>query len=413
MTRRFCLSFLIACCLFAGLMAEKVALVGGKIYPVSSAPVENGVLLIDGDVIADVGVGLAIPSGYRRVDVSGHSVFPGLINAYTVLGLREYGGLVASSVDTDEGSDPVTPQLRVTDGFHLDSRNIPVVRRYGVTQALTTPGENNVFAGQSAFVSLGGGRLPQVVLKSPVASHINLGEPARSVYGSRNKMPMTRMGVAALVRQTLIKAREYSDKKQKDSSHPSDYKLDSLVPVIRGELPVIVRAKRLDDILTALRIREEFGLRMILSHATDAYKVADRLAKEKITVLLGPVTTQPASLETRGAIYENAARLSKAGVKFAIITGGSQQAGRLPYEAGIAAAYGLDRDEALKSLTLYPAEILGVSERYGSLEKGKTASVVVADGLLLQPRSRVKKLFIEGVEIDLRTWQEDLYDRYK
>ena len=390
----------------------KTALVGGTVYPVSAPPIENGVVLINGDTIEAVGAGLSVPGDYERIDVIGKSVFPGLINAYTILGLNEYGGLVPSTVDIDETTDPVTPELRVTDAFHLDSRNIPVVRKYGVTNVLVTPGQDNVFAGQSAVVSLGYGLLADVVVESPVASHINLGEPPRRTYGSDNKMPMTRMGTAALIRQTLIDAKEYHEKKQRDPSTATDYRLESLVPVVQGNLPVIIRAQRLDDILTAIRLTEEFQLKTILSHGANAYKVANQLAAADIPVLLGPVPTQPSSMETAGAIYENAARLSAAGVRFGLVTGGAQQAGQLPFHAGIAAAYGLDRTEALKAITLYPAQLLGIADRYGSLEPGKVADVVVAEGLILQPRANVTHVFIRGERIDLDTWQEELYRQF-
>ena len=399
--------------LAASLSAARVALVGGRIHTMTGPPIENGVVLIDGDRITGVGVDLAVPAGFDRVDVSGKSVFPGLINASTVLGLSEYGGLVPSTVDTNETTNPVTPQLRVTDAFHLDSRNIPVVRRYGVTQVLVTPGTSNVFSGQSALVALSEGLLEDVIRESSVAVHINLGEPPRSTYGPRNRMPMTRMGIAAMVRQTLIDAKQYAEKVERDPSTSPDLALAALVPLLRGEKPAIIRAQRLDDLLTALRLTEEFGLKTILTEATDAYKIAAELAARNIPVILGQVTTQPTSMETQGAVYENAALLHKAGVLFAISTGGAQQAGQLPFEAGMAAAYGLDKAEALRSITINPARILGIDDSYGTLESGKIADVVVVDGLILQPRNRVERVFIKGQEISLKGWQEALYEKYR
>ena len=397
----------------SGLNAARIALIGGQVYTMTGPPIENGIVLIDGDRIAGVGANLAIPDGFDRIDISGKSVFPGLINASTVLGLSEYGGLVPSTVDTNESTSPVTPQLRVTDAFHLDSRNIPVVRRYGVTQVLVTPGTSNVFSGQSALAALSDGLLEDVIRESSVAVHINLGEPPRSTYGPRNRMPMTRMGIAAMVRQTLIDAKQYAEKVERDSTTPPDLVLAALVPVIRGDKPVIIRAQRLDDLLTALSLTEEFSLNAILTEAADAYKIADQLATRQIPVILGQITTQPTSMETQGAIYENAALLHKAGVLFAISTGGAQQAGQLPFEAGMAAAYGLDREEALRSITINPARILGIDDRYGTLESGKIADVVVADGLILQPRNRVVRVFIKGQEISLKGWQEELFEKYR
>lgn len=387
----------------------RIALVGGRVYPVSGPPIDNGVVLMNGDIIEGVGAALPIPTGYERVSVSGQSVFPGLINASTSLGLNEYGGLVPSTVDDNEATDPVTPQMRVIDALRLDSRNMPVARKYGVTTVLVAPGESNVFAGQSAVVSLAGGH--DVVVKSPVAMHINLGESPRA-YGQRNRMPMTRMGIAAIIRQTLIDAQQYAAKKQKDPNTDTDPRAEALIPVLEGRVPAYVRAARMDDILTALRLADEFKLKMVLVDGVDAYKLGAELARRNVPVLLGPVTTQPASIESAGAVYENAALLAKHKVRFAITTGGAQQAGKLPFEAGIAAAYGLDRDEALRAITINPAQILGIDDRHGSLEKGKFADVVVAEGLILQPRAKVTRVYIRGKAIDLKTWQEELRDQY-
>lgn len=389
---------------------SRIALVGGRVYTVSGTPIDNGVVLISGDTIEAVGAALSVPAGYERINVSGQSVFPGLINASTSLGLNEYGGLVPSTVDDNEATDPVTPQMRVIDALRLDSRNMPVARKYGVTTVLVAPGESNVFAGQSAVVSLAGGH--DVVVKSPVAMHINLGESPRA-YGQRNRMPMTRMGIAAIIRQTFVDAQQYAAKKQRDPNTAPDPRAEALIPVLEGRVPAFIRAARMDDILTALRLADEFNLKMVLVDGVDAYKVAGELARRNIQVLLGPVTTQPDSIESAGAVYENAALLAKQKVRFAITTGGAQQAGQLPFEAGIAAAYGLDRDEALRAITLNPAQILGIDDRHGSLDKGKYADVVVAEGLILQPRARVTRVYIRGKAIDLRTWQEELRDQYQ
>jgi imidazolonepropionase-like amidohydrolase len=387
----------------------KFALVGGRVYPITGAPIDNGVVLVNGDTIEAVGANLAVPAGYERVNVTGQSVFPGLINASTSLGLVEYGGLVPSSVDNNEATDPVTPQMLVTDAMQLDSRNMPVARKYGVTTVLVAPGESNVFAGRSAVASLAGGH--DVVVKAPLAMHINLGEPPRA-YGQRNKMPMTRMGIAALIRQTLIDAQQYVAKKQKDPNTATDARFEALAPVLDGHVPAYMRAQRMDDILTALRLTDEFKLKTVLVGGVDAYKVADEIARRNIPVLLGPTTTQPDSIESAGAIYENAALLARQKVRIAITTGGAQQAGQLPFEAGMAAAYGLDRDEALRAITINPAQILGIADRFGSLEKGKIADLVVAEGLILQPRAKVTRVYIRGKAINLKTWQEELRDEY-
>jgi imidazolonepropionase-like amidohydrolase len=267
--------------------------------------------------------------------------------------------------------------------------------------------------------------------------HFSLGEPPKERYGSRNQLPSTRMGSAALIRTTLIQAREYLDKrdvyernlldceaakttrprKKADKCPPEvparDLKMEALVPVLKGEVPAIFRAQRMDDILTAVRLAEEFQLRLILSHAAEAYKVAEVLDSRKIPVIVGPITTQPDRIETLGAVYENAAILSEAGVKIALQTDRTNDARTLPWEAGLAVAYGLPWETALRAVTLTPAELFGVADRLGSLEPGKRADILVTTGDPFQPLSQVRHLYIRGREISLRCRQDDLAEKYR
>jgi len=378
-----------------------------------------------------------VPPDAQKIDAAGQWVLPGLIDSRTHLGVWEVD-LDTASRDEDERSDPVTPQARVIDAFYDQSENIRVTRQTGVAAALVTPGEDNLINGQSALVDLSGEDLDQILIKFPVAMHFSLGEPPKARYGARTQLPSTRMGSAALIRSTLIQAREYltkwdvykekslecdarpagRSKASKETKCPPelparDLRWEALSPVLKGEVPSIFRAQRMDDILTALRLAEEFQLRLVVSHAAEAYKVADLLDAKKIPVILGPVTTQPDRIETLGAIYENAARLEEAGVKIAIQTDRTNDARTLPWEAGLAVAYGLSWEAALRAVTLTPAEIFGVADRVGSLERGKVANVLVTAGDPFQPLTPVKHLFIRGREVDLRSRQDDLADRYR
>jgi imidazolonepropionase-like amidohydrolase len=182
---------------------------------------------------------------------------------------------------------------------------------------------------------------------------------------------------------------------------------------LAGEFPVIASARRTDDILTAIRIAEEFGFRLVLSHATDAYKIAGQLAAKKIPVIVGPVTTQPSSMEDLGAIYENAAKLHEAGVAIAIQSDGVHNVRWLPHEAGLAVAYGLPHEAALRAITLAPAEILGVADSLGSIDEGKIANVVVADGDPLELTTRIEHVFIAGQSVPLESHQTELFERYR
>jgi imidazolonepropionase-like amidohydrolase len=414
-----------------------VAIVGGKVFPVSGPPIDGATVLIRGGKIEAVGKGVAVPPEAKRIDANGQWVLPGMIDSRTHLGLLEVD-LEPASRDEDERSDPVLPQMRVVDAFYDETENIPVTRQVGITAALTTPGDDNLINGQSALVDLSGEDLDQVLIKFPVAMHFSLGEPPKARYGARTQLPSTRMGSAALIRTSLLQARDYLAKwdayEQKkldcDTSKPTkkkgkgeekcpperpalDMKLQALTAVLKGEMPALFRAQRMDDILTAVRLSEEFKLRLILTHAAEAYKVADLLASKKVPVIVGPITTQPDHIETLGAVYENAALLNEAGVKLAIQTDRTNDARTLPWEAGLAVAYGLPWDAALRAVTLTPAELFGVADRMGSLEPGKRADVIVTTGDPFQPLTQVKHVFIRGVERSLRTRQDDLADKYR
>ncbi len=405
---------------------ETTALVGGRVLTISGGVIEKGTVVIYGDKILAVLEGEDAPPGAEIIEVTGKVVMPGMIDSFTHLGLVEIG-MVEATKDILEGVDPSTPQMRVIDAINPYSELIPVARSTGITTVLCAPGEGNVISGQSALIDLFGYRVDQMIVKSPVGIHVNLGEPPKSRYGSENKSPQTRMGIAAVLRNSLVETENYMrkwedyEKSKSDGKSgrwleygpPSrDLKKEALIPVIKGEVPLIIRAHRLDDIETALRIADEFGVRLILNHATEGYKIADELARRNVPVLLGPVTTQPSSMEKLGAIYENAAILNAAGVKIALQTANDHNVRILPYHAGLAVAYGLPRNEALKAITLYPAQIFGVSDRLGSLERGKQANIAVFSGDPFEPLTRLERLFIRGQEVDLNNRQTILFEKF-
>jgi imidazolonepropionase-like amidohydrolase len=411
------------------LFGDSIAITNAKIYTIAGSVIEKGTLLMRDGKIEAVGENVKVPSDARVVDVAGQSVFPGFIDPNCHVGLSEID-LVASSVDISESVDPVTPQMKVTDAFFPESLTIGVTRSNGVTSGIVTPDDVNVFTGLSAFIEFSGKQIDQVVLKNMTALHITMGEAPKAQYGPSNKMPSTRMGTAALLRQTFIKAKEYagkwsdyeqkkSQKKRKDSGDATapdrDLKLDPLVDVLAGKIPVVVSAHRVDDILTAIRIADEFGFKknLIINHGTNAYKVADLLAHEKIPVIVGPITIQPETMETLGAIYENAARLQKAGVLIAIQSNESHNARNLPYEAGIAVANGLPYEEALKAITVNPAKIFHVEDQIGTLEVGKRANVIVAEGDPLEPRTKITHVFINGAEMTEPNYQQQMWEEVK
>ena len=416
--------------------AWMLAVKGGKIFTMADGIINDGIIIIENNRIADVGKDIAIPAGATVIDATGKIVTPGLFDAYNQIGLTEISQ-VSQTVDTEESSDPVTPEVRVIDAFNSQSELIPVTRIEGVTTILSAPGVGNVISGQSAVIDLVGSTVSEMVVKSPAALHINFGERPTGKWRARKKID-TRMGLVAKLRQAFIDAQEYTNKwndydsklkaynenlslpkkkRKKDIKEPTlperDLGKETIVLALDRKIPVIASARRRDDILTAIRIAEEFEFELIILYGTEAYKIAEILKRKNIPVLVGPITTQPSSMETLGAIYENAALLDNAGVRIAIITSGAHNVRDLRFQAGIAAQYGLSISTALKAITIYPAQILGVDNALGSIEPGKIANIAIFDGDPLQPLTKVTDVIIEGRQIPMESFQTELYEKYK
>ncbi|MCI0618466.1 amidohydrolase family protein [bacterium] len=417
--------FIISNALILSAADETIAIINAKIYTMAGAPIENGILILKGGKIVDIGTGIQTPAGASVIDASGKTVFPGFIDSNCRVGLEEVNQ-VKATVDDSEATDPVTPQLSVIDAFYPDSKTIGVTRSNGITAGIVAPAYENVFTGMSAVVEFSGNRLDQIVLKSPSALHVTLGEAPKATYGKRNKIPSTRMGTAAILRETFQKAKEY-DQKWKDQSKPKsdekkgkeskelerNLKSEAVLQVLQGKIPLVVSAHRVDDILTAIRIADEFGIsNLVISHGTEAYKISMILAQKKIPVLVGPVTTQPDRMETLGALYENAAMLQKAGVLIAIQTNDAHNVRNLPYEAGIAVANGLPYEEALKAITVNPARIFKVDQEIGTLVKGKRANLIIANGDPLEPKTAIERVFIGGIEMPEMNYHKQLWQDF-
>jgi imidazolonepropionase-like amidohydrolase len=403
---------------------ETIAITNAKIYTMTGAPIENGVLILRDGKIEGVGAGIQSPAGARVIDASGKIVLPGFIDANCHVGLEEVNQ-VKATVDSSEATDPVTPQLSVVDAFYPDSRTIGVTRSNGITTGIVSPADENVLTGMSAVIEYSGKRIDEVVLKSPSALHVTLGEAPKATYGERKKIPSTRMGTAAVLREAFQKAKDYDQKWKEYQANPKkgdkkernelerNLKSEAVLQVLQGKIPLVVSAHRVDDILTAIRIAEEFGItNLVINHGTEAYKIRNILAQKKIPVLVGPVTTQPDRMETLGARYENAALLQKAGVIIAIQTNDAHNARNLPYEAGIAVANGLSYEEALKAITVNPARIFKIDQQVGTLEKGKRANLIIADGDPLEPKTVIEKVFIGGIEMPDINYHKELWEEF-
>lgn len=354
-----------------------------KIYTMAGDVIENGSILIKDGKIQEVGTDIISPLGVETIDAEGRMVVPGLIDAHCHLGLFEE----AIGFEGDDGNemvDPVTPQLRAIDAINPMDMSFREAYEGGVTTAVTGPGSANVIGGTFIAIKTYGHRVDNMIIKDPVAMKIAFGENPKRVYESQKKSPMTRMSTAAILRETLFKAKTYMEKKKnEDESKRPDYdiKMEALIPVLKKEIPLKAHAHRADDIFTAIRIANEFDLDLTLDHCTEGHLIVDELVKEGRSAIVGPTFGNRSKFELKNKSFETPKALVEAGVKIAINTDSPViPLQHLALCAGLAVNAGLDEMEALKAITINAAEITGIADRVGSIEKGKDADIVIFDG---------------------------------
>jgi imidazolonepropionase-like amidohydrolase len=396
--------------------AQTIAITGGTVYPVTGAPIPNGTVLIRDGRIAAVGANVAIPAGAQRIDATGKWVTPGLFESSTNLGLTE-----VSQVDetndfrlnqSQEGGDQVAAAFNVSDGINPRSMVIPVTRIAGVTTVVSRP-SGGLIAGQAIAIDLLGNRVEDMTIASPVAMFASLAENSRAAGNG------ARAGQTMRLREVLEDARAWARNREAfERGETRDFSvsrldLAALQPVLAGRLPLAVEVHRASDIQSVLRIGREYGLKLVIVGGTEAWMVADDLRRANVPVLVKVLSNLPESFEVLGATYENAARLRRAGVQVAITSGETFKAYNIRQEAGNAVAYGLPWEEAFRAVTLAPAQIWGVADRYGSLEAGKVANVVVWSGDPLELLTRVEHVIIRGHEVPLVSRETELRDRYR
>jgi imidazolonepropionase-like amidohydrolase len=377
-----------------------------------------------------------IPAGAQIVDAKGMTVYPGLIDSETNLGLTEVEADEASN-DLVEPSDEIFPNMHVYDAFHAETERIPITRLNGITNAIVAPASEDTLPGQDIFIQLAGRDRDQMILERDIALAMNFSgaQRRRSPPFKERKFPSTRMGLASQLRQTFIDAQAYAvtkseyqvklDKWQKgEKKDPAptapkvDLKMEALQPYLRGERPVVLAAYEGYEIEVAMQIAQEFHLRVVLNHVTHGQEILDKIAAYKVPVIVGPIYAFPSANERYDSVFTLPAELQKRGVKIAFSSAGDAGGNpggferNLPYAAGYAVAYGLPYDEALKAITLNPAEIWGVADKLGSLDEGKTANVVIANGDPLDVRTDVKQIYIEGHAIPMQSRQTKLRDEY-
>ena len=359
---------------------------------------EGGDVLIDSGKIAAVGVNLSA-SGAREIDARGAYVTPGFIDPHSHIGLWADGERDETG-DGNEMTDPVTPQMRALDAVNPVDPCFAEACRAGVTTVATGPGSANVLGGQFLAMKTFGGSLKAMLVKEPLAMKAAFGENPKMVYGSGGKRPSTRMATAAVLREAFYEARAYMEKRAcADADKRPDFNLknEALAMVLRRELPLKMHAHRADDILTAIRLAEEFNLRASVEHCTEGYLIADELRKANVGVILGPLLTDRGKPELKNLTMKAPAILHRAGVKFALMTDhGVIPEPYLPVEAGLCVREGLPEMEAMRAITIHAAGVLGLEGRLGSLAPGKDADVVLFDGHPLETRTHASLVIVNG-----------------
>jgi imidazolonepropionase-like amidohydrolase len=401
-----------------------VAIRNATIYPVTSAPIANGTIVFSNGVISAVGANVSVPAGATVIDGTGLSVYPGLIDSGTNVGLTEIDS-VAGTVDTAEIGD-FNPNAMAAVAINPHSQLIPVTRVSGVTHVLSVP-EGGIISGQSALIQLAGWTPPEMTVKAPVAMHVRFprlrSAPLVEVpqdEEAEKELRKTYTKELDKIRDVLRDAAAYGKAAAARKADRNvrrfdrDLILEALVPVVEGRVPVVMHAHQARDIKAAIEFADEMKLKMILAGGNDVARMVKELKSRDIPVILGPILALPQREDDPyDILFTNAKTLHDNGIRFAIQSGDAHNSRNLPYHAASAAAFGLPKDVALKSITIFPAQIFGVADRLGSLEVGKVANVIVTDGDPLEIRTNVRRVFIGGEEIPMDSLHTQLYEKFR
>jgi len=393
--------------------AQTVAIIGGKVFPVSGPPIDNAtVLIVDGKISA-VGVNVTVPAGVTRVDATGKWVTPGLIHASTRLGLAEID-MVDDTVDSSaKGDRDVSAGFRSWEGLNPASPLWSPARNDGITSVIPLPG-GGLIAGQAAMVDTAGADRAAMVRRAPVAMLADFGQPASGGSRARGEMLMR-------LRELLVDARTFAARREAFENAGTRtfaagrMHLEALAEVLAGRMPILASVDRASDIEAALDLAAEFKFRLIIHGGAEGWKVAARLAKAGVPVVTGALGNIPSSFATLGARQENAAILRKAGVQVILISdpGDTFRARTIRQHAGNAVAYGLPWDEALRAVTLAPAQAFGVADTIGSLQPGRDGNVVVWDGDPFEFATHATQVFVRGIDVRAPSREDLLTERYK
>jgi imidazolonepropionase-like amidohydrolase len=386
--------------------SEPIALVGGTIHTLAGDVIENGTIIFEDGKITALGSDINVPAGVRTKDVSGKQIYPGLIDSYNQMGIYEIGA-VDMTVDVNE-QGLINPNVLPERAFHPESRHIGIARSAGVLTSITSPG-GGIISGQSSAMKMDGWSWDEMILKSSTGLIVNWPNAGNDNYEDNLRR----------IRDTFADAKSYRTAREAMDSgqaqrHDLDSRWEAMIPVLKGDVPVVVNANEVRQIQDAITWSEEEGVRLIILGGSDAHLVTDHLRTKQIPVIVTSVlTSSNRDWESYDARYSLPSKLHEAGVQFAIAGGSSAPyAHRLPYEAGAAAAFGLDADTALRSVTSFPAAILGLDDRIGTLEVGKDATLLITTGNPIEYSTQIEQVYVEGRESDMMDMHRQLYEKY-
>ena len=397
--------------------AQTIAITGGRVFPVSGPAIDGGTVIITNGRITAVGANVAIPAGAQRIDAAGKWVTPGFINSSTQLGVVEVSQVSNTRDMAARGKDNIAAAFTVWEGFNPNSVMLAPARNEGITTVAVIPA-GGLVSGQAALLNVVPGTTTDMLVKAPVAMVAEIGDASSAGVSSRGEL-MVKLRELLEDTRFFQTRRAAFDRAETRDFAASRLDLQAMIPVIEGRLPLIITVDRASDIDAALRLAREFNLKIIIGGGAEAWMVADRLAAARVPVLTGAMNNIPGGFAALGQRQENAALLRRAGVAVAVIGnagGGDEEAfnvRNLKQEAGNAVAYGMSWDDALRSVTLTPAEIFGVADRFGSLQAGRDGNVVIWSGDPFEFTTRAERVFIGGKEYPEMTRQDMLTERYK
>jgi len=398
-------------------LAQTIAITGGKVYPVSGPVIENGTVVITNGKISAVGANVPIPAGAQRIDATGKIVTPGFVNSSTQLGVQEIAAVSNTQDASARGRDNIAAAFTVWEGLNPNSVLLAPARKEGITSFVIIP-TGGLVAGQAALVDVVPGTTTDMIIRAPVAMVAEIGDPQSAGLGSRGELIVK---LRELLEDTKYfqAHRDAFDRAQTRPFSASRLDLQAMIPVVEGRLPLLVTVDRESDIDASIRMARDYNIKLIIGGGAEAWMMADKLAAARVPVLTGAMNNIPAGFAALGQRQENPGLLRKAGVGVALIGnagGGDEEAfnvRNLKQEAGNAVSYGMTWDDALRSVTLAPAEFFGAADRVGSLQPGREGNVVVWSGDPFEFTTRAEHVFVRGREYNEKTRQDLLIERYR